>query len=238
MQLKYGSWTSDNQECRVAIRRVGNRSSDGTYIATITELWTIEGIIVADTPSEINSAIAAREAAFSHANKTAKLIYPDGTIAHILDTTKAKDGVMVTQPVSYIGQQGNEYATQLTWIAELAATFPTRDEDNIIEFSETVEHRGGGRLLIGLPALNTLPQLQVPLTSTPQTIIQFGTLVASGQPTDPYPLHPAPLFPALENNNARTVALTANLKGTTKRVAWRYEFVSPVPILGYPNILN
>lgn len=235
MYLTYGNYTFPSGECRIVINKQARYSPRGTLDVTV-ETWTVSGTIIASTQADIRTAINSLQSALSTNNQNVVFYHDDGTMSsHALLMSQAAGGIRVTG-LSFPEWKGGQYATGRTYQFTVEAQYPNTAPE-ILSYQETLQFIGsGGPRYAYLELINGSPQRQQVSSQTLFRATQSGNAIGKGA----YPIFPAPLWPQLEDGEARVRSLTGGeyIGGvlTNFGIQWGYSFTSDVPLFGLPTI--
>lgn len=241
MILAYGNYRHALGEASLAIRRETLFGPAGVPRA-LRERWTIHGMLQADSPIELTTAIAELEAAYTVGDQSATLFLPDGVTptAHRLDTSQALGGVRVARRPSFPRGAGSEYATYRSYTIELEAEFANHgSEAALLDWHETVSFSGGGPRWAYLATLAGAPIQQTLQQQTPYRATQSGLAVGHFG----YPQPADPLWPSAWHQDQggvwrelpRRVGSGPHAADLEYAVRWTYEFESASALLGTPT---
>ena len=228
--LKYGSYTHALDEAAIVITK--DKITDSTNrIIGYKEFWRITGQLMADSVSEITTAIAALETAYVKNNQD--LILLDNSLAntaHRLISADSYSGVMVRKLTYPVGT-GGEYTTYRTFGIEAEADFSISgiDQNTIESSSEVVAWRGtGGPRKVVRETRTGMPVVQTVSQRTPIYVTQSGSVVGHLRHVPPNP----PLFPDWEDHPERDISYSSPIQtGVIQkrefRTTWSYQFSMP-----------
>lgn len=235
MYLTYGNYTFPTGEARLVITKQARYSPRGT-VDSVVETWTISGTLLASSESAITTAIGLLQTAFSYNNQDLVLHHTDGSYSsHYLTLAQATGGIRVTG-IAFPEWKGGQYATGRTYQITVEGLFPNTAAE-YLSYAETLQFTGnGGPRYAYLETINGAPQRQQVSAQTLYQATQSGSAIGKGV----YPVFPAPLWPAYENQDQRTQAYSGGeLIGgvyTNFGIQWGYSFASDVPLFGLPTV--
>jgi hypothetical protein len=231
---RYGNYQHVLNEASLQVSRERLFNDRGQAYALRTR-HLIRGELQGASQDDLTTKILALEAAYSVQGGSAGLYQDDGTAtAHVLNSPSTVGGVRVVRGPSYPEGARGEYSTWRTYEIELEADFPNAGL-GILGWSETLVFSGGGPRFRFLPVINGPPQKQLVNQLTTFHATQEGSAVGRGA----YPVPPAPLWPAHEHRDQRSIQYrnpkrTGNTL-TSYDVSWRYVFESVTPLAGLPS---
>lgn len=229
MILKYGSYAHPSGEVSIVVEKSAVESDTGIRTAFI-EAWTITGWLHADSVAELTAAIAAMESAYSVNGYDLGLYEDDGTTltAHAMDSSEARGGVRILS-IRYPEGEGAEYTTFRKFEIRAEAEFAV-GVAGLVSYEEAITLTGGGPRFVFLETLAGPPQKQLVKQATTYKATQTGSAMGDSA----YPIPPAPLWPAAEHVDRRSISrqhpkiVRGGFKDYT--VTWSYEFESASPL--------
>lgn len=229
--LTYGAYRHDDNEVTVSIQRQAIDSGNGRYIG-VSETWTVNGRLYADSQVALRLRVLALEAAYSRWGLDL-VLYGDGNIVlHELRNRNSTTGVRIVNPISFPDGTGAQYSTFRDYSFTASAEYPVGTGLVLRDFQESITRSGGHRRLVALECAVGPADVQVVAQRTAYRVQQSGSAVAfRGRPL-PQP----PYWPQwLETETVTEIApQRANGELSGAGVQWSYSFVSPVPLVGAP----
>lgn len=243
MYLKYGNYTHQLDEAAVNISRQA-LLTDAQVPYGYKETWRVTGFLQADTAAQVTTAIRALERAYSVHGQNVSLLMNDGSAsAHAMNSSDSVGGVIIMEPPSFPEGTGAEYSTFRSYAITLEAEFGTDPSggtpSGIISWEETVTLSGGGPRHVLLELRSGPPQKQLVSEQTVFRATQTGHAVGYLN----WPVVPAPIWPAHEDQPARQVSFD-NPEETgygafafrkNFPVSWSYQFHSASLLNGRPT---
>ena len=235
MQLRFGTYFFPVNGVMVDVRtapiltmgvRSGRRAT-----------FRVSGFLEGSSQLELSALSLLLDTALAVPYQDLVLLMDSGAASHTaISSSQSVTGVVVTDGPNYPGGEG-EYATVRRFNFEATAEYFDPSAVNAVTaFRETLEFRGGGPLIVALPALVGEPQMQKVYERTPCRVTQKGS--ATGLLRYPDPI-PQPIFPGYENEEARFIGYTGPDRNAKLfrdyTVSWQYEFISSSPLVGLPN---
>lgn len=240
MYLKYGTYQHPSSE--VSLRIVTSSLWTNGFRYGYTRRWDVDGFLQAATPTALTAAIVALENAYSFDGNDAAFYNDDGSLsAHVLLSSTSFTGVKIVGGVTYPEGTGAEYSTFRKYAITLEASYFSQALNHLMEFSETLEFRGGGKRNVWVPCLIGEPQGQTTIQQLPGEAIQSGRAVGRSS----YPSAPAPIWPQFflpEESSLRTIGpqRTGPVLGfpgfINFGIEWSYKFKGPEAFTGLPNV--
>jgi hypothetical protein len=239
--LKYGSYTHALGEVTLAISSRPHFNPRGLHDATL-ERWEISGLLRADTPAALTTAIGALEAAYAVPEQNIGLYLANGTTptSHLLTSASTLGGTRVVEGPDFPTTTGGEYSIHRSYCVVVEGLVPLSGAAlDLLLREESITLSGGGPRFVYLQTIAGPPQRQQVAQATPYRVQQAGRAVGRAA----YPLANSPLWPTAEHvdqrkivrRTPRVVATTAGQSLTEFETAWQFEFESDVPLLGGPT---
>jgi hypothetical protein len=247
MYFKFGSYQHPDNEVNLTTYEVTTqRSPRGRPMKTTIRLH-INGQLQAAGQSALNTKIAELIDVYSQSNmdQDCGLYHDDGTVTrHKLESSNTNSanltGVRLVHR-SWPRSEPEEYATCRSFYIVLEAVY--RDlESQLIDFHERLYGIGTtAPAFLWTLLASGRPKRQMIHTWTLQTLVQEG--YATG--FDGWPVNflygPGPLFPALEDQERRTIYRTGprylGRAFANYRIDWRYIMHSDTDLDPYPHII-
>lgn len=235
LKLKYGTHTHDIAEASVVINRRNTFAQSNKRTGYI-ESWSIDGFLQADDQAGIGADIQTLKEAYSTDNKTAVLLFEDGTeTKHKLDTNDSISGVRV-QLFDFPEGDGAEYSTFRSYRILIDAEFAT--DAGILWLHESLMFTGGKHKFLHKQTLTGFAQKQIVAQNIPHRVVQSGFVIGHFF----WPAAQPPLFPQNLKNEDSSVKragpekIYANRqKSTHFRTEWNYVFESISAMNGNPS---
>lgn len=232
MILRYGSYSHADNEVTLSISQrpvyneVGLRAG---YVAS----WSIQGMILGSSASDLGTKIAALESAYGADGLDLILYDSDGvTVRHAMRNTGSRTGVKILD-LSYPTGDGAEYVTYRSYSITAEAEY--QQDLGIYSISETYTFGGGGPQKVVIPTLYGPPIEQLVRQQTAYICQQQGQAIGVAA----YPTVPGPAFPAAEHRERRRITYNRPTKigrygNQMYSVSWSYEFESPSQLFALP----
>jgi hypothetical protein len=234
MYLTYGSYRHPFQEAAVSIGRSIQMEPSG-LAARVIHTWQISGIMIGSSATELGARCNLLDQAYSRSFLDVFISDQNGNVIHSLRNAGSLTGVQVIQPPSYPKGDGAELATERTYSIVLQAEFLINVISPLMAFTETIQLSGGGPLFGILPTITGLPRRALLRQATEFRATQSGSAV--GRLAYPFPM--APIWPGalkMAPTITRTSGSRQGLGLIGWTVQWQYEYESPFPLIGLPNI--
>jgi len=235
MIFKYRNYTHDNNEVEVVFRQSALFDQRGNRRGLRKRL-ELKGVLHGTSQANLTTKLNALDAAYTVNGGDAVLFLDDGTTQthHKLISSGTLTGVRVVQPPSFAPGDGAEYSTFRSYTIVLEADFI--GDSNILSSEEAVTIVGtGGPRFAYLETLVTSAVRQQVNKFTLVRMTQSG--LAKGYLS--YPFVPAPIWPALEDVDQRSIVTRSpkdqGLIFTDFPISWTYKFTSDVAQSGIPN---
>lgn len=241
--VKYGSYSHAAGEVELVITEDILETDSATPYARLVR-WELLGLLMADTPQQIDDAVEALRAAYATNGQDLSLIVTgsDGatfTADVSIDSSLAVGGVRVISGPSFPSNRNAAYSTHLPYSITLEAEIPVDDAPTLMRsFSETISFSGGGPKYGILEPTTGLPVRQQLKQNTAFRAEQSGRAVGLYQrPVRPLPLWPAWLVDSgsYRKQNPRRRGSGASLTYTDYEIEWSYRFESPYLLTGNPH---
>lgn len=237
MRLRFGNYWHGVGEVSVSIARQTIESAMGVPYE-IAHTWGVQGRLVGDSTAEIVSQILALERAYATGFKDAALVDNNGLVCHALLNAGSTTGVRVVQPPSYPTGTGAELVTYRDYTLTLTATYPVVGRPLYRAFAESVRLWGG---LPNRKMVDVLNGPAVPYVSGKRTAYyasQSGSAVGYyGWPPIPGPLFGSLLLDGPNHPVSFDTPQFREGRATDWPVSWSYQFSSPTPLIGRPNVV-
>jgi hypothetical protein len=243
MYFQYNNLRQPLASCRVTIPLPQQTRDAFGNVVTTTRTWQVEGEVVASTQAEITTLLRQLETAYNRDGGDAILFLPDGVTrsAHYLLSRDTIGGVRSSW-VAYPNGDGAEYVNGRRWVLNLTAEFPGpgMTDNQVQTYNATVSIIGnGGPRIVVTETRNTAPVVETVSRRTPIRASQQGQATAYGSWPNPDP----PIWPqwlvnpeqAIERLSPQQSGAGINSILTTFTTTWNYQFVSPIPLTGYPS---
>lgn len=236
MQLRIGGLTLAANSVTVASDRELVWNEGNQPVAEIRRL-DVQGILDGDSQGALKGAVEALEIALAGASPDIVLLHDDGSESHVsLRTAGSLTGVRITRGASFPGARPGDYCTFRDFRFAAEAEYPVGNSSFLLwSWTETVALWGGGPVYITRRALNGPPQRQLVYPAAEFGASQEGEIVGYAA----YPPAPPPLFPGALKEAGRFVRRSPRRRGNGHRlfpVSYSYQFESPAPLLGIPNV--
>jgi hypothetical protein len=237
MQLKWGSYGFEANTSLIATRREVLWNAGGQAYAD-RRSFDVQGVLTASGQAALSIATAELEAALLVQNAALILYQDDGVTpsATFLLPTGSTTGVRVTRGPNFESTQGPEYATERKFTCTFEAEYAlTSNRLTLLEFTESITFSGGGPLYSCVPALQGPPIRFRLYDQTPYRAIQKGS--ATGYLD--YPVIPGPIWPAALKQAPEITPTGPKRQGQAHTgfvTSWVYEYESPFPLAGNPNV--
>ncbi len=239
--LKYGGYTHALGEVTLAISSRPHFNPRGLHDATL-ERWEISGLLRADTPAALTTAIDALVAAYAVPEQNLGLYLADGTTptSHLLPSADTLGGTRVVEGPDFPASVGGEYSLHRGYRIVVEGLVPLAGAElDLLLREESITLVGGGPRFVYLQTIAGPPRRQQVAEQTPYVAQQSGRAIGRAA----YPSANAPLWPTAEHvdrrqlvrRTPRVVATTAGQSLTDFEIAWQFEFESDVPLLGGPT---
>jgi len=236
--LSYGSHAHDEGEVSFAYSSEALLTAAQTPYAERVQI-DLTGELHGSTIAEINTKVAKLVAAYSVDGLDFSV--KDGTgkkLALSLASSACIGGLRVTRRPSF--PEGRDAALvtfmpfQITLVGEREISDPTTV---LLSYQETINFEGGGPEYAMLETRVGRPQRQGPVTN--QTIYR-ATQEGNAVGLHDFPTIPSAIWPAYQIRPRRRSLIGGRLAGVdgtyiNKGVRWRYDFESPVPLIGTPH---
>ena len=191
--LTYNAYTHADGEVTITISKRPN--FERGVAVSVTESWTIDGVIQAADAAALSTALTNLELAYSANGGNLSL----GGTAHTLTSSNCIGGTRVTS-FEYPKGDGAEYVTFRTYKIVIEGDLALTETTALLtEFTETVTLSGGGPKWVLLTPANGPPQRQQTRARMPYVARQSGSAVGYGQ----YPTPPGPIWPSSEHVERR-----------------------------------
>ncbi len=240
MQLKYGSYAFDANAVKLATS-ADLLWNEGGQPYKVRKRVEADGFLTASGQAANSTAMSALATALARPYQDLYFYHDDGSLsAMALPNATSIGGVRIVAGPNFPDSFGGEFSQfrRFTFAAE--AEYPLANTNNLLlSFHERLSFRGGGSRYAVFDALNTLPQRQLVNKFTAYMATQQGEAVGfRGRPTPPDPIWPDAL---LNTSPDRDIDSPKRRGGLVARyeewpVTWRYEFKSPTPLVGFPNL--
>lgn len=241
MIFSYGSYRHAVYEAGLSVERT-TRFSPAQIERSTVERWTVQGLLQADTQTDLIAAIEQMMEAYGQQGQNAILYLPDGVTPtpHQLISADCIGGVRVMQQPSFQQWRGGELGLYRSYTLVLEGEIPNSDPAAaVLEWQETLSFTGGGPRFVYLETLNGLPILQFVNQSTTFKVSQTGS--ALGYQAWPQPAYP--IWPAAEHTDQRQISRSTpqrvgsgvNASDVQWRVGWSFQFESALPLSGNPT---
>jgi hypothetical protein len=236
MQLKWGSYPFDVNECDVKSRSellmAGGKPHGRRTTLDVSGRFYCNG--QADCTTKQNALQTALTTQYQDL-----ILYQDSAAASatLLRNAGSYGGVTITAGPNFDQNNGAEYATQRSFSFTAMAEYPLNGTSaSLLEFTETLSYSGGGPLYTFRPNIYGLWQKQLVYPSTPYKVTQSGRAVGYiSKPTAP-----SPIWPSDEHLHLRQIAdVSPDRQGASYghyAIQWTYQFESVNPLVGAPNL--
>ncbi|MGD9645215.1 MAG: hypothetical protein AB7U73_05850 [Pirellulales bacterium] len=239
--LKYGDYAHPLGEAAISIAARPHFNPRGRHDATLAR-WEISGVLRADTPAELTTAINALRDAYAVAGEDLGLYLADGTTptSHALASADTLGGTRVVEGPDFPESRGSEYALYRSYRVVVEGLLPLTDATlELVLREESITLVGGGPRFVYLQTLAGPPRRQLVAEQTPYRAEQAGRAIGRSA----YPAANAPLWPDDEHvdrrqivrRTPRVVASAAATTYTDYEIAWQYEFESDAALVGGPT---
>ncbi len=240
MKIKWGSYTHPSNEMIIAISRESSVNAEGV-VEGVLHRWDMQGLLMEDSQSALDTAIANIETQYATGEKDLKLLFDDDSEAdHQLLTASCNGGTRVVRGPSFLEGRGVEYALTRTFSVTIEGEIlDSGGAGTVLEWQETLQFSGGGPAFSYLQTVNGLPQKQLTAEATPYRVIQQGS--AKGR--DAYPAAATPLWASDHHQNLDSITYGfpkkmgrgSSVAYTMYPISWRYEFTSDTVLVGTPT---
>lgn len=241
MQFFYGGYFHDAnsvafESATRTMRRSQNQTAHILHVA-----WRMKGKIVG-TPSTIWSTINLMRLAYSKDGLSAGMLDNSGNLTPFtINSALTLGGVRVVSPISHGAVEGAEGATYLRYTFALEADFAYAFAEDILSWGETLSfaNNNGGPIYIERIPARGRPILQQVTETSWFYATQQGFMTQSGPNPQPGRMVFDPSYIRTGNGNGQQVTYAA--PRTIRNVPieygvnWRYEFISPDPLIANPT---
>jgi len=246
MALQIGTYTHQDQECRVGISRTARLSAAGDLVET-SERWTVDGLLVAENEGDsaaqltqnLTTKMTALEAAYRQRNVDLTLTL-NGIVHNRIRNADTIGGIRVVNPPSYEDGSNAQGVTYRTYSVVVEADIkppsgPGASDSFIVEWQETLSMYGGGPLfqftnpLAGMPVKTTIQQ------NTPYFAEQSGMCIMRGRYYVPVPIFGRAALMQRPRIDRTSPQYRGGDKYVDYRTTWSYLFGSPSPLAGEPR---
>ena len=238
----YGSFTHDPNS--VAFTHINRTIIRGeTQRAHLMRVqWGLKGKLVSVNSGDIPARLQTMQTAYmlNQVNVSAGM----NNTAFTLNGQSALGGVRVTSPVSHEEIMGAEGVTYLRYTIGLEADFMIAKGLDVLSFSESLSFTDN----LGSPIyIERIPVTGPPiLQQVTQTSWFFATQNGKGSQAGGWPNPTNPIFPVnylrTASNAGRTVTYNSPKMIVGNPVeyttSWKYEFISPTPLIAWPNMIG
>lgn len=244
IELRYGSYTHEPDECVVVIS--GSIARDQRLNAYSKRVrWDVSGQLIVATEGDLKAAIEALETAYAADNQDIGL-YDSSTglaTAHLMRNRDTFSGIKVIAPPSYPIGTGAELSVYRSYSLAVEGEFLVAPNaaNNVQQFSEQLEFVGtGGARHVWLTPLEGDPERQEVSQRSTFRVVQSGS--ATGLMT--YPAPPGPFWPEFEKQDERRIARIGPARSFQSSsvlghhqftTQWTYNFEAIIPMEGNPN---
>lgn len=233
MYLSFGTHRRPSREAALTGLQRSIIRSDRGHRAVETVTMQVEGLIHADTPSQLAAEIADFETTLaSDPEGDVGLYFDTGSPAQVLSAGDALGGIAVLG-WSWLDDPPGQFVTYRKYSVSFQASYLNTNEELLL-FRESLRVGGGGPRVVFLEAITGLPQKQITAQKTTYRATQSGEAIGSTR----YPSVPSPLFPAamIEEPDVEEEGAD-NVRGsfTNFRIRWTYRYESDRPLIGHPH---
>lgn len=245
MQFFYGNYYhSPNSVAFSGVNRTFVRGQSGRVHLLHVD-WQLDGKLLGVNQADIFNQLNVMMLAYTQDGLSAGLLDNNGNLTPFtMNGALALGGVRVTSPVSHQQVKGADGVTYLKYKIGLAADFPYASALDVMSFSEQLSftnNNGGPIFVERIPAQGS-PILQQVTEQSWFFASQSGSLTQSG----PFPQPMSPIFPPAYirtgGNAGQQVSYsspkTIRAAPIEYGVQWKYEFISPTPLIGWPNVVG
>ncbi len=207
-------------------------------VCAVRELWQWSGRIKFESTSIASQmkAMSAFEYAYAVNGKDLVLETIDGVGTwHQLLTSNCIGGTKVVSPPSFPNSRGNDAVGYRTYTVGVEGVMPVIGRSMILQFSETISIRGGGKRW-GVREVNNGPGVRQQIrTHTACTATQSGSMTMYiGEPQIPPPIWPYALVDELPDLDTPNPVSESGLLVNRTR-SWGYSYVWPYRLSGEPH---
>jgi hypothetical protein len=244
MQFFYGAYVHQNNEVFFSsINRTMRRGqTQRAWILNVN--WQLEGKLIGEQDvmfAQLNEMILA----YGTDGYSAGMLANDGSFSPFtINGALALGGTRITSPVSHNTLKGADGATYLKYKIGLEADFAWAAATDPMSFSESITFRniGGGPMYQERIPINGPPIFQQVSSNSWFYATQQGTYSQSG----PNPSPADYIFPAqylrtsAGDGSQVTYSAPKTIQGVPIEyaVSWKYEFISPNPLVGWPHVVG
>lgn len=203
--LTYGSHSHADNEVGFTISKFLTLSPRGTPFKNLHS-WVINGVLRADTQSELTSKMDATQTAYSQSGQDLVFYLSGGVPSHHkLLSGSTLTGTRVRSFTWQPGQpgvwgSGTEYVFRRSYRIVVDAEAIADGADNILQYTQSLTYKGtGGPRWLLAGSLTGPMQMQTVQQATPLYLIQSGFALGLFSRPD----FPGPLVPALEHQDMR-----------------------------------
>jgi len=235
MYLAYGTYSHSQGETAIQITRTPEYN-EAAQAWAYRERWDVQGLLTNNSGSlaDMQTAIAALEAAYASDGYDLVLHLPDGTATnHAMRTAGAIGGTRIVQPVSYPEGSGPEGVTYRSYSLAVEGLFLT-GVGTLLSWVESISFSGGGPVYGHIETLKGLPVKQKLRSASVYRAIQQGEAVGISA----YPSVPAAIWPTAQVRTGGIRRQSPRRQGSSYiefPVSWNYEFESAYPLVGNPT---
>ena len=238
MHLTYNGYSHEENEVWFNIQKLNEFSPRGRPMKQ-HQTWTIRGVLIGTSESDLTNKINALESAYSIGGGDLLFYGNSNTVtAHAMRSSYSTNGVQIGRIQWLEGNKGiwgsgteyqNKRSYQIVARAEYLAT-----GDNIVSYHTTISAKGNcGPNKLWQGSLTGTPQQQIVQLFTTQKIAQMGRAIG----LTGYPIPDGPLWPGIpENEDLRNPSYDSPLRvginiSTHWPVSWKYFFESSTPLV-------
>lgn len=237
IHIEYGAYAHPVGEVVLSIRRaavVGASQNPWAERVQISLVGQLIGTSISDMNTKIDNLISG----YANDNQDFKVIDGASTLLRLsLASSATLGGIRVVQAPSFPSSQDAAYVTFMPYQIVLEAEVAVGSPETLLEnFTESIAFTGGGPEYDLQETRVGLPQKQLITQHTIYKAVQSGS--AMGLYT--FPTVPLPLWPTVQVKAGDISQTGGRMVGSRGRfmhfrIAWRYEFKSPVQLFGTPN---
>lgn len=233
--FSYGGYSHADNEVNVDTHTVHSVYDQSGFRKSVVHRLECSGKLHADTPALVSIAMRVMQTAYNRENQIAVLKIDGANTHHRITPIGSIMGVQVTDPPSWIGDDGSEFTTYRSYRFAVEAEYYVTGRFNLLDFEETVTVTGtGGPRLVVIETLDTAPVMQLTNRQTRVTIVQAGrALGLRFRPTPPSPLFPAGLQGPSASIGKRSARERAS--NTEHEVTWSYTMLAVGPVNAEPH---